>query len=307
MTLKTIACMVWLGSDFTSSAAPVTVPCLGAEDGGQTTPKTNASPIIGDGGSKSVETDTIRTAIPAITTAHSRDNPTLDESASQTGIIACSPDTPSIHAGPRVFGIDFNRTDTLGSPSQAMFRVIGGSQTQANNAAKYVKHIGTIQAAITQPGGDMFEFRGANGDGTRAIPGGATSRSFLVADFIATRKGGIDIGITGLAAGTYIFRSYHLDSLTLPKLGFAQGATTKTPNIIEARLGGTVRASVKPTVLGSSGLNTTFISDAQIPTLNFPFNHNGSSQLVIELRSTIPNGKENFLILNGFEILRSNP
>jgi hypothetical protein len=215
--------------------------------------------------------------------------------------------TPPLTPGPLVFGIDFNRNDALGSPSQSMFRVIGGSVTQGNNASSYVKNIGPIQATVTQPGGTAFEFRGANGDSTRAIPGGDTSRSFLVADFITTRKGAIDISITGLAAGNYIFRSHHLDTFTSANLGFAQGATTTTPNTIEARLGGVAQDSVQATALGSSGLNTTFISDAQIPTLLFPFTHDGSSPLTIELRSTISNGTDNFLLLNGFEILEENP
>jgi hypothetical protein len=212
---------------------------------------------------------------------------------------------PSI--GPLVFGIDFNRNDSLGAPSQSMFRVIGGSNIQANNTSSYGKSVGPIQTTITQPGGTAFEFRGANGDGTRAIPGGDTSRSFLVADFIATRTGVLDIGITGLPAGNYIFRSHHLDTFTSANLGFAQGATATTPNTIEARIGGVVKDSVQATALGSSGLNTTFINDAQIPTLLFPFTHNGNSPLVIELRSTFSNGADNFLLLNGFEILQANP
>lgn len=215
--------------------------------------------------------------------------------------------TPPLNPGPLVFGIDFNRNDSLGAPSQSMFRVIGGSNIQANNTSSYGKSIGPIQTTITQPGGTAFEFRGANGDGTRAIPGGDISRSFLVADFIATRTGALDIGITGLPAGNYIFRSHHLDTFTSANLGFAQGATTTTPNTIEARIGGVVKDSVQATALGSSGLNTTFINDAQIPTLLFPFSHDGTTPLVIELRSTFSNGADNFLLLNGFEILQANP
>lgn len=304
MTLKSIACMAWLVTGLTAPAAPVTVPCLIAQE--PAARRTNASPIIVEGSRARAEIDTTCSAARPITLAHTGDKLTFGVSASQTGIMPCSTDTHSINAGSRVFGIDFNRTDTPGSPSQAMFRVIGGSHNRANNAATYMKQIGSIRATITQPGGAVFEFHGANGDDTRAIPGGDTSRSFLVADFIATRKGSIDISICGLPAGAYIFRSYHLDPLTLGNLGFAQGATTKTPNTIEARLAGTVRASVKPTALGSPGLDTTFISDARIPTLILPFTHNGNSQIVIELRSTIPNETENFLLMNGFEILKAN-
>lgn len=209
--------------------------------------------------------------------------------------------------GPRLFGIDFNRNDARGSPSQSMFRIIAGSANQGSNSATYHKTIGPHQITINQPGGTLFEFRGANNDSSRAIPGGDTSRSFLVADFIATRKGGLDITITGLAAGNYLFRSHHLDTFASANLGFAQGASPSTPNTIQARLGGVTMATVQPTALGSSGLNTTFISDAQIPTLLFPFTHDGSSPLVIQLRSTVPNATANFLLLNGFEILGEAP
>ena len=209
--------------------------------------------------------------------------------------------------GPRLFGIDFNRNDARASPSQSMFRVIAGSATQSGNAAIYRKTIGPCQITVSQPDGALFEFRGANSDSTRAIPGGDTSRSFLVADFIATRKGAIDVTITGLAAGNYFFRSHHLDTFTSANLGFAQGATPSTPNTIQARIGGVTVGTVQPTALGSSGLNTTFISDAQIPTLLVPFTHDGSSPLLIQLRAAISNGTESFLLVNGFEILRGSP
>lgn len=208
----------------------------------------------------------------------------------------------------RLLGVDFNRDDALGSPSQSNFRIVSGSATnQTMNAAAYTRTVGTHQVTIAQPDGVKFEFRGANGDSTRAIPGGDTSLSFLVSDFIATRAGMIDIQITGLAAGDYRFRSWHLDPLTGSGLGFAQGTTTNTPNLIEAQIGGVTRAAVEPTTLGSAGLNTTFISNAQIPTLDFPFSHDGSSPLIIRLRAIDTNGSERFLLLNGFELSEENP
>lgn len=207
-----------------------------------------------------------------------------------------------------VLGIDFNRNDTLGSPSQTGFRVVAGSAaSQAANAPSYTKTIGAHQVTISQPAGANFEFRGANGDSTRAIPGGDTSRSFLVSDFIATREGTIDIRISGLAAGDYRFRSWHLDPLTGSALGFAQGLSTTARNLIEAQAGGLTRDAVEPTALGSAGLNSTFISDSQIPTIEFPLRHDGASPLVIRLRAIDSNGSERFLLLNGFELSRENP
>lgn len=214
---------------------------------------------------------------------------------------------PPLETGPRVLGIDFNRNDALGAPSQSLFRVVSGSTNQATNAGSYVKNVGAHQVAISRPDAAKFEFRGANGDSSRAIPGGDTSLSFLVSDFVATRGGAIDLTITGLPAGDYIFRSCHLDPFTGSALGFAQGSSTTTPNMIEGRIGGIVKASVEATALGSSGLNTTFISDGQIPTLSFAFTHAGSGPLTIELRATRSNGTDSFLLLNGFELFEAAP
>lgn len=207
-----------------------------------------------------------------------------------------------------LFGVDFNRNDALGSPSQSGFRTIAGSASnQASNAPGYNKTIGARQITASQPDGVNLEFRGANTDSTRAIPGGDTSLSYLVSDFIATRKGAIDIRMTGLTAGTYRFRSWHLDTITDSTFGFAQGVNATTPNLIEAQISGLTRGVVQPTALGSVGLNTTYISDAQIPSLDFGFTYDGSSPLTIKLRALYSNGSDSFLLLNGFQLLKANP
>ncbi|MCP5537511.1 MAG: hypothetical protein H7A51_14920 [Akkermansiaceae bacterium] len=207
-----------------------------------------------------------------------------------------------------LFGIDFNRNDELGSPSQTFHRVIAGSANDASaNPSVFTKTIGAVQVEVSRPDAQPFEFRGGNGDASRAIPGGDTSLSFLVADFIGTRTGRIDLTFTGLPAGSYLFRSSHLEPLTGATLGFAQGATTTEPNTFELRHGGSVRASVQPTALGSAGLNTTFINDSQIPQAAFAFSHDGTGPLTIELHATESNGADRYLFLNGFEMLQLNP
>ena len=217
------------------------------------------------------------------------------------------PPEPDPVYGPRVLGIDFNRNDAFGSPSQSLFRIVSGSTTQGSNSASYAKTIGTNLVTVSQPGSVALEFRGANTDGSRAIPGGDISISFLVSDFLATREGALDIGISNLPAGDYVFRSFHLDTYTGADLGFAQGSSSTTPNTIEARIGGILKDSVQPTALGSAGLNTTFINDSQVPSLVFPFTHDGSSPLVIALSSTETNGGNSYLLLNGFELLEPTP
>ena len=143
--------------------------------------------------------------------------------------------------GPQVLGIDFNRNDSLGSPSQSQFRIVAGSATQGNNTASYTKTIGARQVTISQPNRTPFEFRGANGDSSRAIPGGDTSLSFLVSDFIATREGAIDIEITDLAAGDYTPRHYIFGIRTPVRYILADGVVVLSDDYIRAirsRLGG---------------------------------------------------------------------
>lgn len=202
----------------------------------------------------------------------------------------------------RLMGVDFNRDDALGSPSQSHFRVISGSAAGAGNPASYQKTIGGRAITVSQPDGIPLEFRGANSDSSRAIPGGDTSRAFLVSDFIATRAGRIRIEIGSLPAGDYLFRSFHLDPFTGTTFSFAQGSTTTTRNTIEARIAGTLMDSVQPTCLGAPGLNSTFINDSQIPALDFTFSHDGSPTLTIDLEATLTNGADRHLLLNGFEL-----
>jgi len=219
---------------------------------------------------------------------------------------ATDPNDPLSKTGVRLFGIDFNRNDELNSPSQSLFRTISGSTVQASNTSSYTKTIGPSVITVSQPASEALEFRGGNSDSSRAIPGGDTSLSFLAADFVATKKGAIQLQITNLPAGDYFFRSWHIEPFNESNLGYAQGSSSTTPNTVEARVGGVLKDSVTTTALGSSGLNTTFINDSQIPSLGFALSHGGGS-LFIDLTSTLSNGSNTFLLLNGFEIYQSAP
>jgi len=207
--------------------------------------------------------------------------------------------------------IEFNRNDAFAAPSQSHFRIIGGSATQNENSSSYTKTVGSRQVTISRPDDLPFEFRGGNGDSSRAIPGGDTSLSFLVSDFVATRRGEIQIEITNLPAGNYFFRSYHLDTFTGGAHGFAQGTSPTTQNSIEALFGGTVQAAIQPNSLGTVGLNTTFIEDGQIPVIAFTFSHDGLAPAQITLQSTLASsagdGTERFLLLNGFQLFQVSP
>lgn len=209
--------------------------------------------------------------------------------------------------GDRVIAIDFNKTSTPGAPSQAMFRSVFGSGTTSQNSTSITKQIGASTVRATKTSATAFDFRGANGDSSRVIPGGPTGLSALVADFVGARDGTINVGISNLSAGTYLFRSYHLDTFNTGNLGYAQGSNSTTANILRAHVNGVLEAIVQPTALGSSGLGTNYISDADIPTLAFPFNADGSNVATINLSTIYTNGVDRFIFLNGFEVLATSP
>lgn len=238
-------------------------------------------------------------------------NPDSDGDQTPDGaeiVSGTNPNDPDSQLEDHLLAIDFNRSDAFGSPAQSLFRSLSGEQDPANNAPSYRKNFGPLEVTISRPDGENFEFRGANGDSSRVIPGGDLSRSFLVADLIATRAGEIEIEIAGLPAGTYVFRSYHLEPFTGTAMGFAQGSTPTSPNLIEARHGETGVASVRPTSLGPPGWNTTFIGDGQVPTLSLPFNHDGTDPATLSLRATqAASGGERFLFLNGFQLFQITP
>ena len=201
--------------------------------------------------------------------------------------------------------IDFNRNDALGSPSQSGFRVVAGASTSSLNEDRYSKNFGPVKVILSQPDEAKLEFRGANSDGSRAIPGGDTSLAFLVCDFVGTRQGTLDLTFANLPAGTYVLRSYHLDPFTSDNLGFAQGSSPTTPNTIQTSIGGTVLGSVQPTALGSAGWNTTFIDDGMIPVIGTGFSHDGTGDLTVRFTAIESNGDDAFLLLNGFQLFRS--
>ncbi|MDF1711628.1 MAG: hypothetical protein P1U90_05280 [Akkermansiaceae bacterium] len=212
------------------------------------------------------------------------------------------PNDSESNFGLRLFGVDFNSSESPGSPSYSGLRVISGA---SGTASPLTKKIGDVTVTIATADDSPFEFRGANGDSSRAIPGGDLSRSFLVADFIGSRTSALEITFNNLAAGTYLWTSYHLDPITGANLGFAGGTSPTSPNTIEARLSGDLNGSITPTSLGAAGLGTTSIADTDIPALAFAFTHDGSNPVTIELSATEANGADRFLLLNGFEIYSS--
>jgi hypothetical protein len=209
--------------------------------------------------------------------------------------------------GERIIAIDCNKTNVAGAPSQAMFRTIGGSSTTAQNKTNVTKLFGPYSIQFSKMSATPFDFRGPNGDTTHLIPGGQTSLPFLVADFIGSRDGTINLSISNLSAGTYFFRSYHLDTFNGVNFGFAQGSSSISQNTLRAHVGGELKAIVQPTALSAPGLNTSFISDPDIPILSFPFAANGSDPVTIQLSTIYTNGVDRFIFLNGFEIFSTAP
>jgi len=203
----------------------------------------------------------------------------------------------------RVLAIDFNCSSSLAAPSQGGFRTLSGEHG-ATGQYEIATRIEGINVVVSTAGGEGFDFRGSNHGSDRALPGGETGLSALVADHMNTRSGSITILMDGLAPGRYLFRSYHLESYRGAALSFAQGASPTEQQIITASWNGNAVGQVQATALGPSGLNTTSISDAQIPTLEFAFTSDGETSSTIVLSGQFPaaNG-DVFLLLNGFEVI----
>ncbi|MGI9240662.1 MAG: hypothetical protein ACR2RV_07670, partial [Verrucomicrobiales bacterium] len=125
--------------------------------------------------------------------------------------VGTDPNDPDSNFSARVLGIDFNRGDCPGAPTYSGVRTVSGSATQADNPTSLAKQIGAVSITLATGDGSALEFRGANGDASRTIPGGDLSRAFLVSDFAGSRSGSLRITLSGLPAGTYLWTSYHLD------------------------------------------------------------------------------------------------
>jgi hypothetical protein len=206
--------------------------------------------------------------------------------------------------GDRIIAIDCDKTNAPAAPSQALFRSLAGSSTTSQNSTSITKQVGPYTLQISKTSSTRFDFRGANGDATQIIPGGPTSLSFLVADFLGARDGTINIAISNLAAGAYLFRSYHLDTFNSATLGFAQGTSPTNQNTLRAHIAAALQAVIQPTVIG---LGTNFISNADIPTIAFAFDADGANPVTIHLTTLYANGADRFIFVNGFEIFSTRP
>jgi arylsulfatase A-like enzyme len=208
--------------------------------------------------------------------------------------------SPALLGDDPVIGVDFNCSDAQAAPSQMFCRVVSGSADAAKNPERYRVQSGPVRMEIAQPGGSRFEFHGANAEKNRAIPGGDTSLSYMVADFLVVRKGVLDLTVSGLPAGEYLFQSFHLDTTT------SDPPACDPASEIEARIGGKGKrlAKVRPVSLAPVGLHTTFLDDSQVPTLSFAFHSDGTSPIAIRLAARGSDGSASPLILNGFRIFR---
>lgn len=216
--------------------------------------------------------------------------------------VGTDPNDPESNFGERLLGIDFNCNSSLGAPTFGGVRTVAGPET---GKPFYTKKIGNVTVTIAAVDGSPLLFRGANGDTSRAIPGGDLSRSFLVADFVGSQSSAIEVTFENLAAGTYLWTSYHLDPVTGSDHGFASGTSGTEPNTIEARMGEEVKASVSPNSLGTAGLGTTSLADSEIPALAFSFEHDGEEAVSITLSATDTDGVLRHLLINGFELYSS--
>lgn len=306
----------YLGPDGTPNTGDETLPNQSDTDGDSLSDgferANGTNPLLADSDSDGL-TDAVESGTGQFVDASNTGTDPLDADSDGDGVsdgVEVSDGTNPNDAASRLdehfLAIDFNRNDALGAPSQSGFRVLAGAITSSVNEDRYTKRFGPVEVTLSQPDEAKLEFQGANTDGSRAIPGGDTSLAFLVCDFVGTRQGTLDLTFANLPAGTYVLRSYHLDPFTSDNLGFAQGSSPTTPNTIQTSIGGAVVGSGQPTSLGSAGWNTTFIDDGMIPVISTGFTHDGSEDLTVRFTATESNGDDAFLLLNGFQLFRTN-
>ena len=209
-------------------------------------------------------------------------------------------------AGERVFGIDFNTHSLPGAPTQSGFRSISGLQDGANGTSLSVT-VNGIDITLSKTGTADFNFRGFNATTDSVMPGGPTSLSGVVADFIATTDGPITVTMKGLPAGDYLFRSWHLEPHTGPGLGFASGSSSTDPQWLAIEWNGKTQSTVATTCLGEEGLDRTAISDMDIPKLEFAFSVDSGKPVEIAWSGCSSSATTNNVFVNGFEIREKAP
>lgn len=198
-----------------------------------------------------------------------------------------------------LLGVDFNSIESSEGPTQPDFRELSGKM---KTAVPIHQQIGSIGTSLSTADNSPIEFHGANGDETRSVPIGDTTRTALVADFTGSRSAPLEITLRNLRAGTYRWISHHLEPMQKGGLGYASGKSATSPNTIQAHLGSQLQGSVTPTSLSPAGLDKRDIADSDIPNLNFVFSHDGSGPITIKLSSTDTDGSNRHIFLNGFEL-----
>jgi len=209
-------------------------------------------------------------------------------------------------AGERVFGIDFNTNSLPGAPTQSGFRGISGLQDGANGTSLSVT-VNGIDITLSKTGTADFNFRGFNATTDSVMPGGPTSLSGVVADFIATTDGPITVTMKGLPAGDYLFRSWHLEPHTGPGLGFASGSSSTDPQWLAIEWNGTTQSTILTTALGEAGLDRTAISNDDIPSLECVLLVEAGKPVKVTWKGFLLSENISYVLINGFEICETNP
>lgn len=195
-----------------------------------------------------------------------------------------------------VFGIDYGFTGQDVFPDH-----LGGTGLNSGNPAPpRVDTDGSITASLTgtdSSGVAQFQYR-APGQTDRFDVDG-TSFDDLIEDAVVTRDsadssktGNMQLTLSGLAAGTYNFVSYHNDNTNTS--GFANGQTM-TAFLGAANMGSTVLVN-----LGSDGESNTN-TDADISSIAFQITSDGSTPIVIDYTSSL-NGADEWAVLAGFTV-----
>lgn len=205
------------------------------------------------------------------------------------GLLAAAPASASV-----VFGVDYGFTGQDIYPDHQA----GTGLNSGNPAPPFVVSDGTVTASLSgtdSSGLAQFQFRAPPQTDRDDVSG--SSVDDLVEDLVVARDsansavtGNMQLTLTGLAAGDYIFRSYHNENTNVSGFGELQQTIT-------ALIGGDVQDSTTAFDFG----HLATISESDLRFVEFQITSDGSSAIVIDY-TAVAGGSPAYMFMNGFTV-----
>lgn len=207
--------------------------------------------------------------------------------ATLTGIVAIGLATAAAPAATTIFGVDYGFT---GQDVQADH--VGADIPNTAGPNPVVATDGSISASLLGVG-DPDGLEGRDAGQTSRFDVIGTTVDDLVESIVATRQGGFELTITGLAAGTYTMFSYHNENTDVGD-GFGGGGGNIIAEINSIQVGSVANGN-----LSSNGVTPTLESAVQV--MEFEIVSNGVDPIVIDY--SLSGASNTFLHFNGFTII----